>query len=140
MTQPKKSFGQHFLKSESTARRIIEALNLSDVDVVVEIGPGRGALTKLLLEKITNQKLVLIEADRELVPTLQQLFPRAEIICADAARIDYDKIVGRKKWVLVSNLPYNAAVAIILKVLTSKNQPRQSVVMLQKEQVQRILG
>ncbi len=132
----KKSYGQHFLKDQSVIDKIIAAADIQPGDIVVEVGPGTGALTKSLAP--ISSKLVLIEADGELIPSLTAQFPSAEIIKADAAKFDFMS-VAKGEWIFVSNLPYNAGNAILMNVLTSKNPPKRSVVMLQKEVGERML-
>lgn len=148
----KKSYGQHFLKDQSVIDKIIAAAEILPNDLVVEVGPGTGALTKSLAP--IASKLVLIEADRDLIENLHTVFPQAEVIQADAAKIDFDELVSGiapllltkeeseevQGWVFVSNLPYNAGNAILMNVLTSKTPPKRSIVMLQKEVGERMLG
>ncbi len=127
----KKSYGQHFLKDRSVVAKIIAAADLSSGDFVVEVGPGAGALTGELMDEV--DQLVLIEADQDLIPDLETNFPKAQIIHADAAQIDIAQIVEDQPWIFVSNLPYNAANAILMNMLTAKNPPSKSIVMVQKE-------
>lgn len=94
----------------------------------------------LLTKEGAGGRCTLIEADRDLVPSLRDRFPQAEIIQADAATVDYDAITQEKPWVFVSNLPYNAGNAILEKIFTSKNPPRQLVVMVQKEVGERMMA
>lgn len=132
----KKSFGQHFLKDQSVIEKIVAAAEIEESDLVVEIGPGTGALTSFL----PKEHLHLIEADKDLIPELEKQYPEAKIIHADAANADYEAVVGKKPWVLVGNLPYNAGNAIIMYALQSKNPPKRLIVMLQKEVGERMLG
>ncbi|MFA5947106.1 MAG: 16S rRNA (adenine(1518)-N(6)/adenine(1519)-N(6))-dimethyltransferase RsmA [Patescibacteria group bacterium] len=140
MVLAKKSYGQHFLKDQSVIDKIIAAAEIAPGDLVVEVGPGTGALTKGLAP--ISSKLVLIEADAELIPSLTAQFPEATIIKADAAKYDFSttlQLYNSKTWTFVSNLPYNSGNAILMNVLTSKNPPTRSVVMLQKEVGERML-
>ncbi|MBT3230552.1 ribosomal RNA small subunit methyltransferase A [Candidatus Uhrbacteria bacterium] len=134
----KKSYGQHFLISDSVVDKIIAAADLKSGDFVVEVGPGQGALTGELINKVGE--LVLIEADRDLIDGLNTDFSKAQIIHADAARVDIDSIVEDRPWIFVSNLPYNAANAILMNMLTAKNPPSASVVMVQKEVGDKIMA
>lgn len=139
----KKSYGQHFLHDANIITKIVGAVHVESNELLIEVGPGSGALTKQLctlpLQKGSKEGvesgsgLVLIEADRDLLPSLHVTFPSARIIHADAAQVDYDAITCGCSWVFVSNLPYNAGNAILENVLTSKNPPRQLVIMVQKE-------
>ena len=142
MVFAKKSYGQHFLKDQSVIDKIIAAAEIVPGDLVVEVGPGTGALTKSLAP--ISSKLVLIEADAELIPGLTAYFKDATVIKADAAQFDFSSLYNPllpsiTPWVFVSNLPYNAGNAILMNVLTCKNPPKRSVVMLQKEVGERML-
>jgi len=137
----KKSYGQHFLKDKSVIDKIIAAADILPSDLVVEVGPGTGALTKSLAP--ISFKLVLIEADKDLIENLRVQFPNAEVIHADATKFDFSttlQLYNSKTWTFISNLPYNAGNAILMNALTSKNPPKRSVVMLQKEVGERMLG
>ncbi|MFH1711749.1 MAG: 16S rRNA (adenine(1518)-N(6)/adenine(1519)-N(6))-dimethyltransferase RsmA [Patescibacteria group bacterium] len=143
--EAKKSFGQHFLKDASIVRKIIDAADFSLFDSVVEIGPGQGALTDHLVGlppfmggREGGFRLVLIEADRDLIQDLEKNY-QAEVIQADAAKVDFDSLkLGN--WLLIGNLPYNAANAIIMNALTAFNPPQKSIVMIQKEVADRMLA
>lgn len=143
MTFAKKSYGQHFLKDKSVIEKIVAAADISADDITVEIGPGTGALTSSL----PASRLILVEADQDLIPDLEKQFPEAKIIHADAATVDYGEILKGStqrstptSWMLVGNLPYNAGNAIIMHALQAKNPPKRLVVMLQKEVGERMLG
>lgn len=138
MTFAKKSFGQHFLKDNSVIEKIIAAADPAAFPITVEVGPGTGALTEALAG--VAQKLVLLEADRDLVPRLHERFPRAEIRVGDAAKADYGDIAPNGLWGLVGNLPYNAGNAILMHALMAKNPPEQAVIMVQKEVGERLLA
>jgi 16S rRNA (adenine1518-N6/adenine1519-N6)-dimethyltransferase len=139
MILAKKSFGQHFLRDQSVLDKIVAAAQISSTDVVVEIGPGRGVLTERLAD--LGSKLILVEADRDLIADLETRFPRATIVLADAAQVDYAALVGSKQsWILVGNLPYNAGNAIVRQALTSANPPKRQVVMLQREVGEKMLA
>ncbi len=143
MVVPKKSFGQHFLKDESVVQAIIDAARPEDFALTVEVGPGTGVVTEAVVARneergTSGSKLVLIEADRDLVPSLTNKFPHAEIVRGDAAQVDYS--LHSSPWLLVGNLPYNAANAIIMHALESPCPPSRMVVMVQKEVGERLLG
>ena len=134
----KKSFGQHFLKDEAVIDVIITASNLQPGELIVEVGPGAGALTNRLAQ--FGNPLILIEADRDLLPKLATKYSTAQIIQADAAQVDYDAITQNQPWLLVSNLPYNAANAILEQVYRAYHAPRQLIVMVQKEVGDRMMA
>lgn len=134
----KKSFGQHFLRDQSVLTKIVTAAEIGPQDVVVEVGPGRGALTEHLAD--LGARLVLVEADRELIPELKERFPLAKIVQGDAAQVDYAELVPKGDWILIGNLPYNAGNAIIRQALTSTRPPKRQVVMLQREVGEKMLA
>lgn len=136
----KKSFGQHFLTDPSVARRMVAAADFSDIQTVVEVGPGTGALTQELVPEVpAGASVVLVEADRDLVPSVQESFPSAQVIQGDAVGVDFDELT-ETPWLLLSNLPYNAGNAIIMNALRAQVPPRQMVVMVQKEVADRMLA
>lgn len=145
MSRLKKSFGQHFLHDKGVIEKIASAVPFEGADVIVEVGPGGGALTNELQKRLQpEQSLVLVEADKDLVPSLEERFPDTTIVQADAAKVSFEELVVAQKkggtWVLVGNLPYNAAAAILQNALFSDHPPRQVVMMVQKEQGDRMLA
>lgn len=143
----KKSFGQHFLKDASVVTAIVDAARPEDFALTVEVGPGTGVVTEAIVRRDGPPgRLVLVEADRDLIPSLRARFPNAEIVQGDAAQVDYDGICARRPggpslpWLLVGNLPYNAGNAIIMHALESPCPPSRMVVMVQKEVGERLLG
>jgi 16S rRNA (adenine1518-N6/adenine1519-N6)-dimethyltransferase len=130
----KKSFGQHFLHEIKVIEKIANAVNAGSSQVV-EIGPGGGALTRVLLEEVKANRLTLVEADRDLIPDLRENFPGVTIIQADAVKYEFDQKPG---WVLVGNLPYNAAAGILKNAFVSDNPPSKAIIMVQKEQADRM--
>jgi len=141
---PKKSFGQHFLHDASVIQKILAAVPWDSAKKIVEVGPGRGALTIPMYAKLSEEgrggDLVLIELDADLLPDLRERFPEAEIVHADAAQVNWREIAGGETWLLVSNLPYNAGTAIVNEAFWGAHPPVAAVVMLQKEVGERILA
>ncbi len=142
---PKKSFGQHFLHDQSVIGKIMAAAEPEVFKFVVEVGPGTGALTKELGSGRRSSgfanSLTLLEADNELIPKLEVDYPEATVIRTDAAAFDYDSLVfGDESWLLIGNLPYNAATAIVMKALEAKHSPARLVIMVQKEVGERMLA
>lgn len=133
--RPKRSLGQNFLRHRGTARRIVAALNLSAADTVVEIGPGRGALTGLIAEEAG--RLIAVEMDDALARSLAERFSCEDavtIIHGDALAVDMAKISRPERpYKMVGNLPYNVASAIIRRFLTARHRPSLMVVMVQRE-------
>jgi len=136
----KKSFGQHFLHEKTVIQKIVDAINPNETELIVEVGPGGGALTEKLAPMKPAGKLILIEADRDLIAPLKEKYEQAEVVFHDAVTISFDDITQSLSWNLVSNLPYNAAAAIIMNALTSHNPPKRQIVMVQKEQADRMLA
>lgn len=137
----KKSFGQNFLVDPNPIHAIIAALDLRDSDVVVEIGPGRGALTEQLIERCG--RVIAIELDRDMVSVLKQKFAGAEnfrIVDRDALKIDWNELAEAEgsRIKLVANLPYNISTAILQRLIDSRNAFSAMILMFQREVVERI--
>jgi len=132
---PRKSLGQHFLADSRIAGRILDAAELSMDDLVVEIGPGRGALTKKLVERV--KRVVAIELDSNLVAALpQRLDNPANLTCveADARVVDLARLIAPDtSYKVVANLPYYAANPIVRRLLESQPKPQVLVVMVLQE-------
>jgi 16S rRNA (adenine1518-N6/adenine1519-N6)-dimethyltransferase len=140
----KKSLGQNFLKSEKALRQIVEASEIKESDVVLEIGPGRGALTKKLLE--AGAYVLAVEKDETLAEELKIFLEeysnsgKLEIIKKDALEFsagDYKKL---KNYKLVANIPYYITGALIEQFLTEKNPPQSITFLVQKEVAERIIA
>ena len=140
LPRAKKRLGQNFLVDESYARRVVVALGARAGETVVEIGPGRGALTSLLLE--TGARVVAVELDRELVPVLRERFGgRGEfrLVEADALEVDFcASIEPAAAARVVANLPYNISTAILQRLIEQRRCVPEMVLMLQREVVERI--
>jgi 16S rRNA (adenine1518-N6/adenine1519-N6)-dimethyltransferase len=139
----KKSLGQNFLADSSYSGRIVKSLAISPEDVVLEIGPGRGALTGMLAERAG--RLTAVEIDRELVPLLRDRFasqPSVEIVEADFLELDPEDIfgpeMGGRRVKVAANLPYYISTPIIRKLFDHRYLFGDIVVMLQKEVAERI--
>jgi 16S rRNA (adenine1518-N6/adenine1519-N6)-dimethyltransferase len=148
MHKPKKSLGQNFLKSILAINKIIEAGELTDSDVVLEIGPGKGILTTKLLENAGQ--VIAVEKDRNLIELLKEKFKK-EIVEGKLILIEddilkfniYEVIKNNFKnfnYKIIANIPYNITGAILKKFLTDKNQPLLMVLMVQNEVAKRIVA
>jgi 16S rRNA (adenine1518-N6/adenine1519-N6)-dimethyltransferase len=136
-----KSLGQNFLHDQNQLRRIVAAAELTPTDRVLEIGPGLGPLTELLLEN--GQSVLAIEKDRRLADFLRKHFIAAtnlELICDDA--LDYLRRNPRdwSDWKLVANLPYSVASPLLVELAALPGCPRRMVVALQLEVAQRLVA
>jgi 16S rRNA (adenine1518-N6/adenine1519-N6)-dimethyltransferase len=140
LPRAKKRLGQNFLVDETYARRIVGALGLRAGETVVEIGPGRGALTALLLEQ--GARVVAVELDRELAPILRERFGGREdfqLFEADALAVDICAAIAPAASArVVANLPYNISTAILQRLIEQRRCVPELVLMLQREVVERI--
>lgn len=137
---PSKRFGQNFLTNPAIVTRIVEALDPGADETIIEIGPGKGALTAPLLERAGS--LVAIEFDQNLIPLLSDKFKSKsnfKLIQKDALAIDFcDAIRPASQARVVANLPYNVATAILQRLIEQRQCLTELVVMLQREVVDRI--
>jgi 16S rRNA (adenine1518-N6/adenine1519-N6)-dimethyltransferase len=141
MIVARKRFGQHFLHDQSILQRIVDAVAPAPGDRLVEIGPGRGALTTRLLER--HPKLDAIEIDRDLAASLQrQLQARAgfTLYQADALSFDFRDLAHARGSPLrvVGNLPYNISTPLLFHLLEQRDVIVDCHVMLQKEVIERM--
>lgn len=139
MTYAKKSFGQHFLTNESIAEKIADALQpFGQIDSLVEVGPGKGMLTKYLLGKYRN--LFLVEADEDMVEILKQnsKFNEANIITEDYLHLDLNNLSKGSPIYIIGNFPYNISSQIVIKMIDNKEIIPGMVGMFQKEMAERI--
>ncbi|MDO8589875.1 MAG: 16S rRNA (adenine(1518)-N(6)/adenine(1519)-N(6))-dimethyltransferase RsmA [bacterium] len=139
----KKSLGQHFLRSEKALRAIVETGDINHGETILEIGPGRGVLTKKLLE--AGAKVIAVEKDDELYELLRQVYEKEiengklELIHGDIIEFDLSKLAA-KTYKLVANIPYNITGAILKKFLETNCQPERIVLLVQKEVAKRIVA
>jgi 16S rRNA (adenine1518-N6/adenine1519-N6)-dimethyltransferase len=137
----KKSFGQHFLKDENKASRIAGSLDFAtEGSRVLEIGPGKGMLTKYLLEKAYDLKV--IEADRDMVEYLEKHYPQLKdrIIFLDFLKINARKVFDGQPFYLIGNYPYNISSQIVFKMIKYRDLIPEMVGMFQKEMADRIVA
>ncbi len=134
-----KSLGQNFLTDRNIIDKIISSLEIKDGDLVLEIGPGAGALTLALSEKAEIIKAV--EIDSKLLPLLHEVLDKAknaEIINEDFMKADLVILTEGKPYKLIGNLPYYITTPIIMKVLEEGPHPESMVFTIQKEVAQRL--
>ncbi len=136
--RPRKRFGQHFLHDPAVIARIVRSIAPAEGEHLVEIGPGRGALTRALLE--AGARLDVIELDRDLIPLLETLAPppRLRIHQADVLQFDFTTLDGRGGLRVAGNLPYNISTPLLFHLLDSARCIRDMHFMLQKEVVERL--
>lgn len=143
-----KSLGQNFLISEQVVNEIVESSKIDKEDLVIEIGPGLGTLTKYLLEKAG--KVIGIELDKKMVEILQdrfKLYNNFELYQQDVLKIDLKHLIKKekentniKKVKIVANLPYYITTPIIMKLLEEKLDLESITVMIQKEVADRLIA
>lgn len=138
MIQARRRFGQNFLIEKSTIARIIESLKISPLDSVIEIGPGKGALTERLVESQCN--LTLIEIDRDLVDTLKRKYQGLSIVNEDVLKVDFSSFLGVEPKRIIGNLPYNISTPLLFKLSRVNEWIIDMHVMLQKEVAERIVS
>lgn len=133
--RPKKHLGQHFLKDENIAQKIVESLLYSGN--LLEIGPGTGVLTKYLVRKANNFKVV--EIDRESVEHLEMTFPdlKSRIIKGDFIKLDLTEYFD-EEFAVIGNFPYNISSQIFFKVIQNRAMVPEVVCMIQKEVAERL--
>lgn len=139
----RKQFGQNFLQDKSVISRLIQAINPSDEQTLVEIGPGLGALTEPLLAICKH--LHVVELDRDLVSRLQQRFGAALTVHAgDALKFDFMQIKNTEKIAqllrIVGNLPYNISSPLLFHLFEVADHVLDQHFMLQKEVVERMVA
>jgi 16S rRNA (adenine1518-N6/adenine1519-N6)-dimethyltransferase len=132
--RPRKRFGQHFLRDPRVLARIVEAIDPAREDFIVEIGPGEGALTRPLLEKLN--RLHVIEIDRDLAGELSD--PKIEVHQADALEFDFAQFPEGMR--IVGNLPYNISTPLLFHLARYAGRVRDMHFMLQLEVVQRMVA
>ena len=136
--RPRKRFGQHFLHDPRVLARIVDSIDPQKDDCIVEIGPGEGALTRPLLEKVG--KLEAIELDRDLAASLAAQFPpwRLTVHCADALEFDFARFPAGMR--LAGNLPYNISTPLLFHLAQYAERVRDMHFMLQLEVVERMVA
>ncbi|MDA0692118.1 MAG: 16S rRNA (adenine(1518)-N(6)/adenine(1519)-N(6))-dimethyltransferase RsmA [Nitrospinae bacterium] len=135
----KRPLGQNFLTDLSIAQEIVQLAGISPADAVLEIGPGKGVLTRYLLD--SANPLTALEIDKKLCQELAQKFAgktNFQLIEADATKFDYSSAGPRFK--VISNLPYYAATHIVKRLIDYRSRITDMTVMLQKEVVDRFVA
>lgn len=139
---PRKRFGQNFLTDQAVLHDIIQAIAPLPDDTMVEIGPGLGAMTALLLQSL--RQLHVVELDRDLVARLKKQFDPAQLIVheGDALQFDFASIpLGEgQKLRVVGNLPYNISSPLLFHLTSVAPQVQDQHFMLQKEVVERMVA
>ncbi len=136
--KPKKSLGQHFLTDKNIARKIVNSLTWQGYDSVLEIGPGMGILTEILLA-FSDKEMRFVEIDLLSVEYLNTRFPNIseKIINADILRVPLSDFLP-KPFAIIGNFPYNISSQLFFRILDHRNLIVETVCMIQKEVATRI--
>lgn len=137
---PKTTLGQHFLVDPNTIRKIVAAVAPRTGEQILEVGAGLGALTVGLAE--SGARVVAVEHDRGLAAPLNEVLAGRDVavVWGDALSLDYDRVLGGAPTRMVSNLPYNIATPLLLRLLEERPEITELVVMVQREVGERIVA
>lgn len=135
----KKSFGQHFLHREDIAQKICDSVKV-DTGRILEVGPGKGVLTKYLLQK--DFELKCVEADSDMVHYLHEYYAdlHDKVIEMDFLKLKLDRVFDNSPFTLIGNFPYNISSQIVFRMLEYKELVPEMVGMFQKEMAVRIIA
>ncbi|HTY02637.1 MAG TPA: 16S rRNA (adenine(1518)-N(6)/adenine(1519)-N(6))-dimethyltransferase RsmA [Rhodocyclaceae bacterium] len=136
--RPRKRFGQNFLVSPGIIRNIVEAIAPQRADRVVEIGPGLGALTEPLLERVEH--LHVVEIDRDLIARLRERFEPSRLTIHEGDALEFDFGALGSDLRVVGNLPYNISTPLLFHLAGFADAVRDMHFMLQKEVVDRMVA
>ncbi|MBI3624373.1 ribosomal RNA small subunit methyltransferase A, partial [Candidatus Saccharibacteria bacterium] len=136
MTTPKKALGQHWLQDQTSLEAMCTAAEVESTDTVLEIGPGLGALTELLVSKA--KRVVAVEFDQHLATQLPQQVKTGnlEVVHQDILRFDLSSLPSDYK--VVANIPYYLTSHLLRVLSESPNPPRLMALLVQKEVAQRV--
>jgi 16S rRNA (adenine1518-N6/adenine1519-N6)-dimethyltransferase len=136
--QPRRRFGQHFLHDPRVTARIVAAIDPQPDDAIVEVGPGLGALTVPLLQRVA--RLHVVELDRDLAARLRAAHPADRLVVheADVLDFDFEALPGPLR--VVGNLPYNISTPLLFRLARYAGRLRDLHFMLQKEVVDRMVA
>ena len=137
---PKKSLGQHFLKDNNIRDKIVDALQATEEDWVVEIGPGTGAMTGMLMARYPHFEA--IELDERAISSLMQDFPGIQIHHADVVKFDwasYATRIGHRIHV-IGNLPYYVTSQVLFSLIEAQPHISEAILMMQKEVADRLVA
>jgi 16S rRNA (adenine1518-N6/adenine1519-N6)-dimethyltransferase len=142
--QAKKSLGQNFLVDGNVLSRIVSAVDINREDIILEVGPGKGALTELLAKQA--KQVLAVELDGRLVEYLAEKFAgidNVEVIRNDILRTDLPQILSARnpgRWKVAANLPYNISSQVLFKFIENREYFSELVLMLQKEVGERLVA
>ncbi len=136
---PNKTYGQNFLMDEIVLQDMVDAAGVTKNDIVVEVGPGIGNLTKFLCERAGQ--VIAIEKDPQFVSVLNSLkkkYKNFSYVLADALEVDINELVSGKKYLVVANIPYYATGKLVQKFIQTTHRPTSLTLLMQKEVAENI--
>lgn len=140
--RPKQSLGQHFLRDENIARKIVGSLHIQRNDLVLEIGPGEGALTQYLAPQTDH--LIVVDVDERVIARMNTLYPQGEvtIVHKDFLDLDFAPLRGsdERKLRIVGNIPYNITTPILFHILDRREHVQDATLMMQREVARRLVA
>ncbi len=139
LLRAKKSYGQNFLVDQTVVQKIIQAAEITPGEIVLEVGPGTGVLTRALVE--ARAQVIAVEADRDLIPELEKAFgSRITLIHGDILSIptSYFLLPTSPSYKLIANIPYNITSQLLERFFTTPPRPFRMVLMVQREVADRI--
>lgn len=135
----RKGLGQNFLQDPLALEEIVSAAEIQPTDMVLEIGPGLGSLTRYLA--VAAKEVYTVELDSKLLPTLQAVltpYPNVRLIQGDILKLSPKDLIAQKDYLVVANIPYYITSAVIRHLLENDPKPRRVVLTVQKEVAERI--
>lgn len=137
--RPSKRMGQNFLVDEAALKRIVQAAEVAPGDLVLEVGPGLGSLTRYLAA--VAELVTVVELDQRLIPALEAVlanYPNVRIVAGDILDHDPTELISVQEYLVVANIPYYITSALIRHLLEAQQRPRRMVLTVQLEVAQRI--
>jgi len=136
--KPLKRFGQNYLHDKNIIKKIVGEINPKPDDTILEIGPGRGALTELIYGK--TETFIAVEIDTRVIEEVQSKFPDLQLIQKDFLKVDISTIIdlNKKKLRIIGNIPYNLTSSIIFKVIRNVDLIEDVILMVQNEVAKRM--
>jgi 16S rRNA (adenine1518-N6/adenine1519-N6)-dimethyltransferase len=137
--RPSKSLGQNFLQDTQALQKIVSAANLGLEDVVLEIGPGLGSMTRYL--SLSARSVTAVELDRKLFPALEGVlapYKNVRLVQGDILKIDPAELIEDANYIVVANIPYYITSVVIRHLLEANRRPSRMVLTVQKEVAERI--
>jgi 16S rRNA (adenine1518-N6/adenine1519-N6)-dimethyltransferase len=137
--RPDKRLGQNFLLDETALYQVVESAQIDPQDIVLEIGPGLGSLTRLLA--LAASRVIAVELDGRLIPLLHQVvapFPNVQILQGDILAVNLAQLLPDPGYLVVANIPYYITSSVIRHLLETASPPRRFVLTVQSEVAERI--